>query len=104
MSNDAHHIKRIDVDNKVRAVIHNENNLYSQSVFMIPFTPVSSINIEIVIRGINIVVMEAWQIFLIVVFSLLAIGVVIFFFRVFLKKYKEKMKLVPLLVDYAEYE
>lgn len=104
MSNDAHHIKRIDVDNKFRAVIHNENNLYSQSVFMIPFTPVSSINIEIVIRGINIVVMEAWQIFLIVVFSLLAIGVVIFFFRVFLKKYKEKMKLVPLLVDYAEYE
>lgn len=92
------------MDNKFRAVIHNENNLYSQSVFMIPFTPVSSINIEIVIRGINIVVMEAWQIFLIVVFSLLAIGVVIFFFRVFLKKYKEKMKLVPLLVDYAEYE
>ena len=104
MSNDAHHIKRIDVDNKFRAVIHNENNLYSQSVFMIPFTPVSSINIEIVIRGINIVVMEAWQIFPIVVFSLLAIGVVIFFFRVFLKKYKEKMKLVPLVVDYAEYE
>lgn len=88
LSDDAHHIKRIDVDNKFRAVIHNETLLYSQSIFMIPFTPVSSINIEIIIKGINVVVWEIWEIFLIVILSLIALGVCVFLFKIFFRKYK----------------
>lgn len=104
LSDDAHHLKRIDVDNKFRAVIHNEDRLYSQSIFMIPYTPVSSISVEIIIKGINLVVWELWEIMLIALFIIIIVALSVFLFKVCLARYQENQKLVPLLKDYAEYE
>ncbi len=60
LSDDANHLKAIDVHNKFRAVVHNHEKLESQSLFMIPYSPVSSINIEIYVKGIEVVVWEVW--------------------------------------------
>lgn len=56
LSDDANHLKRIDVHNKLRVVVHNEDKLETQSLFMIPFSPFSSISIEVRINGIDLVV------------------------------------------------
>lgn len=45
LSDDANHLKRIDVENKFRAIIYNEADLYSQPLFIVPYTPISSISV-----------------------------------------------------------
>jgi hypothetical protein len=45
LSEDGFHLSRIDVENMFRTVIHNENKLQSQPLFIVPYTPVSSLTI-----------------------------------------------------------
>jgi H+/Cl- antiporter ClcA len=56
------------------------------------------------VKGIDIVVWEVWEILLLVFAGLVIVGIGIFFGRMLFGKYQRKKKLVPLLVDYAEYE
>lgn len=71
---------------------------------MIPYSPVSSINIEIFVKGIDVFVWEIWEILLIVLLCVIFLSILAYLLKIFFTKYQQNKKLVPLLVDYAEYE
>lgn len=71
---------------------------------MIPHSPVSSIKIEIQIKGVDIKYWEFWEIMVIVLLGLIGFCVLVCIGRICLERYQKNRKLVPLLVDYAEYE
>lgn len=97
-------VKVWDVSNSFRATIYNADKLYTQSVYVVPSTPVSSILIEVRIHGIDVVVWEIWEILLIILALVILLGILGFVANIFWKSYQQKKKLVPLLLDYAEYE